>query len=190
MKRCPRCNRTYSDENLNFCLEDGELLTQHSEEEPTRSLRDTPPPTVVMDPTRITNPVSWPQQSQSQQNQPVQRWQPPQQSPTYQPNYAFAPHPMMMVSSPSQTLAVVSLCLGIGSITIGWCCSLGLLLSPAALITGGIALAQIKKDPNSSSGKGMAIAGMAIGGAFIVLWVIFMILWGLANLLPAFLQTR
>src|SRR5689334_20237917 len=26
MKRCPQCNRTYADETLNFCLEDGEWL--------------------------------------------------------------------------------------------------------------------------------------------------------------------
>src|SRR5687767_12200164 len=26
MKRCPRCNRTYTDATLNFCLDDGEWL--------------------------------------------------------------------------------------------------------------------------------------------------------------------
>src|SRR5262245_4475021 len=34
MKRCPTCNRTYTDASLNFCLEDGTPLTQ-----------DPPPPT-------------------------------------------------------------------------------------------------------------------------------------------------
>jgi hypothetical protein len=182
MKRCSRCNRTYSDDNLNFCLEDGELLTHYADEEPTRSLRDNPPPTVVMDPTRVTNPISWPQ------GQPMQQqW--PQSQPVHQPNYAFAPHPMMM-RSPNQTLPLVSLCLGIGSMTIGWCCSLGLLLAPAAMITGGIALAQNKKNPDLYGGKGLAVGGIVVGGAFLVLWLIFMILWGIANLLPAFLQTR
>jgi hypothetical protein len=27
MKKCPTCNRTYSDETLSFCLEDGSLLS-------------------------------------------------------------------------------------------------------------------------------------------------------------------
>ena len=27
MKKCPKCNRTYSDENLAFCLEDGAVLS-------------------------------------------------------------------------------------------------------------------------------------------------------------------
>ena len=171
MKRCQRCNRTYSDDNLNFCLEDGELLAHYADEEPTRSLRDNPPPTVVLDPTRVTNPISWPQR------QPMQQWQ--QGQPVHQPNYSFAPHPMM-IRSPNQTLAVVSLCLGIGSLTIGWCCYLGLLLGPAALITGGIGLAQIKKDPSSNGGRGMAIAGMIMGGVCIILYVFFIILYGAA----------
>jgi len=28
MKHCPKCDREYSDESLNFCLEDGETLVQ------------------------------------------------------------------------------------------------------------------------------------------------------------------
>ena len=31
MKRCPKCNATYSDETLNFCLEDGEWLVADGE---------------------------------------------------------------------------------------------------------------------------------------------------------------
>jgi len=109
----------------------------------------------------------------------VQQWQ-PQGTPIHQPNYAFAPHPMMMVRSPSQTLAVVSLCLGIASVTIGLCCYLDLVVAPAALITGGIALTQIKKDPTLNGGKGMAIAGMVMGGAGILLYILFFILYGAA----------
>jgi hypothetical protein len=171
MKRCARCNRTYSDDSLNFCLEDGELLTHYADEEPTRSLRDNPPPTMVMDPTRVTNPITWPQ------GQPAQQWQ--QAQPVHQPNYAFAPHPMMM-RSPNQTLPLVSLCLGIGSMTIGWCCYIGFLLAPAALITGGIALSQIKKDPASFSGKGLAVGGMITGGVFLVLYILILVLYGAA----------
>lgn len=39
MKICPRCQKTYADDNLNFCLEDGSTLTQ---------MAGTPPPTVQM----------------------------------------------------------------------------------------------------------------------------------------------
>src|SRR5215210_1479833 len=31
MKRCPQCNKTYADDTLNFCLEDGEWLVADGE---------------------------------------------------------------------------------------------------------------------------------------------------------------
>jgi hypothetical protein len=45
MKRCPTCNRTYSDETLTFCLADGSLLSAPYDSEATQRI---PPP-------RITN---------------------------------------------------------------------------------------------------------------------------------------
>jgi Domain of unknown function (DUF4190) len=153
------------------------------DEEPTRSLRDESPPTVVLDPPRNTNPVSW-AQPPPQQSYPPTQWQSAQP----QQNYAFAPHPMMMRSSPTQTLAVLSIASGAAAITIGWCCSMGLLFSPAAIIMGFISLAQIKRDPMNNSGKGLAIAGIGLGALYLVLWIFFIIIWGIANLLPAFLQ--
>src|SRR5688572_14426125 len=35
MKRCPECRRTYDDETLNFCLDDGVSLTASADERPT-----------------------------------------------------------------------------------------------------------------------------------------------------------
>ena len=46
MKICPRCQKTYSDDNLNFCLEDGSVLTQAGQE----------PQTVFMNEPRTTQP--------------------------------------------------------------------------------------------------------------------------------------
>lgn len=56
MKRCPKCNRTYRDETLRFCLEDGTSLAnvgRSPSDEPTRPSgpggRDSnPPPTEIM----------------------------------------------------------------------------------------------------------------------------------------------
>lgn len=41
MKICPRCQKTYSDENLNFCLDDGAVLTQ------ANNTGDAVPPTIM-----------------------------------------------------------------------------------------------------------------------------------------------
>ena len=49
MKICPTCRKTYADDNLNFCLEDGSVLTFASNE---------PPATVMMGQPRPTDPVN------------------------------------------------------------------------------------------------------------------------------------
>lgn len=166
MKQCPRCNQTYTDEQLNFCLSDGELLTRM----PSSGLPfDDSPPTIVMDNPRVTSPTNW---------------QPPSAPPTVwqnqQPQQQFGQYAVPV--SPNQTLAVVSLCLGIGSLTIGWCCSLGLVLSPAALITGFIALSQIKKDPQRNGGRVLAIGGIATAAVFIAVYAVIILLYGFAIL--------
>jgi len=48
MKICPRCQKTYSDEGLNFCLDDGAVLTQSvvvDQSLPATVLLNQPPPT-------------------------------------------------------------------------------------------------------------------------------------------------
>lgn len=167
MKQCPRCHKTYSDEQLNFCLEDGELLTGLVQQ-PGFERYDDSPPTVMLDEARRTNPTNW---ASPPPSAPPAQWQQPNAVPAQFSPYAITP-------SPNQTLAIVSLGLGIGSLTIGWCCSLGLLLSPAALITGFIALSQIKKDPNKYTGRGLAIGGIATGAVFIAFYILIMIIWG------------
>ena len=40
MKQCPRCSRSYADETLNFCLEDGEWLL--TDDEPATAIQSAP----------------------------------------------------------------------------------------------------------------------------------------------------
>ncbi len=152
MKQCPRCKQTYSDENLNFCLEDGELLTFFEYEPPTSRYVDEPPPTVLLNDARVTNPASWPQspplaRSEGQQNL---QWQPPFASPAF-------------VQSRDKTLPTISLILGIASILLV-CCYGGIWLGVPALILGILAMRNADSDPNRYEGRSMAIAGMALGG--------------------------
>ena len=55
MKRCPSCNRTYSDTSLNFCLEDGTPLVSHVSPayDPHATVRDDPRQTGEPPPTEI-----------------------------------------------------------------------------------------------------------------------------------------
>jgi len=87
MKRCPSCNRTYTDASLNFCLEDGtpllnELAPGGDPNATVRyDIRDTNPPATQIYPSAppaSTPPVS--QSAASRQGTPfpqAQQWTPP-----------------------------------------------------------------------------------------------------------------
>ena len=170
MKQCPRCRRNYDDDQLNFCLDDGELLTLMSA--PQTRYDDDAPPTLLLDQSRVTNPASWPA---SPPPGPVGQWQAPG-VPFHQAGQYAMPTPMTR----NQTLAAASLMLGIASVTVGWCCSTGMLLSPAALITGFIALSQMKKDPARFSGRGLAIGGIVTGIIYICVLLFVLLIWGIS----------
>src|SRR5688500_7131832 len=159
MKRCPKCGQTYADKDLNFCYNDGELLSYLAEDAVRGTVTggpkyaDDPPPTEFMGAARVTTDSAWnPPQS------PPAVWQ------GNEPNVPFSQYPTHV--SANQTLAIVSLGLGVGAVTVGWCCSSGFVLSPAALVTGVIALVQIKKDPKRFSGRGFAIGGIVAASVF------------------------
>lgn len=78
MKICPNCRKTYADDNLNFCLEDGSVLTMAPSE---------PAPTVMMSQPRPTDytpggtaPQFNPQIQSSFGNQPQYQVQPQKKS--------------------------------------------------------------------------------------------------------------
>ena len=174
MRVCPRCNKTYSDDTLNFCLDDGELLTMMQQ---SSGGYVEEPPTMVLDGARVTDPISW---GQPQTGQPPAQWTQPG---TMAPQAQFGGYPMAI--APNQTLAIVSLCLGAASMTIGWCCSLGVILGPAAVITGLIARSQIKKDPNKFAGNGLALGGIITGSVFIGIYLLIILIWGASVFLSA-----
>lgn len=70
MKICPKCQKTYSDENLNFCLDDGTALT------PTNVRFDLPPATVLMNQAR---PTGQPAQFGNQSDAAPGNWNAPNQ---------------------------------------------------------------------------------------------------------------
>lgn len=67
----------------------------------------------------------------------------------------------------NSSLAVISLITGI----LGWTL-LPFLGSVAAIITGHMARAEIRRDPERLLGDGMAVAGLVLGWASVVLWLV------------------
>ena len=153
MKRCLKCGQAYTDETLNFCLNDGEMLVQESRyEPPPTQFADDSPPTLLMNQPRVTNPIDWPNSSLAQQNassNPV---------PVTNQQYGIAGFEVAR----DQTLPTVSLVLGIISVFL-MCCGLGVLLGPAAAIIGFLGMKNAENNPNRYAGRVMAIAGMILG---------------------------
>ncbi len=150
MKQCPRCSQTYSDESLNFCLEDGELLTTFAKEPPPSRYGDDSPPTLILNEARVTNPANWPAS-------PPAKWQPQQQNLQNQP---FATPGF--VSSRDQTLPTISLILGILSVAL-ICCYGGIWLGLPAAILGFLGMRNADSDSSRYGGRGMAVGGMVLG---------------------------
>lgn len=92
MKSCPACNRTYSDETLAFCLEDGSLLSAPYDSEETRLLSSAPPDTDSIL-TKISSPATRPADTMQQQPamtmpSPQMRFDHAENKASYQPQAA------------------------------------------------------------------------------------------------------
>jgi hypothetical protein len=163
MKICPKCNQTYSDENLNFCLNDGEFLKQYGEDAP---------PTVMMDPTRVTN-QGWRQEPPV--SEPISPWQ---SQPLNNQNQQFGVQ--NFVQKTDQTLPTVSLVLGILSFLL-ICCYGGFPLGLAAVVTGYLGMRNADSDPSRYGGRGLAIGGMVLGILSFLSSIVFILFALLAN---------
>lgn len=159
MKVCPRCNQTYTDDGLNFCLSDGELLmTPQSNEAPTQLLNDVSPPTIFMDSPRVTNPNHATWQTDPPPHQPMAPWQNPthgMQNPAYG-------GPSFVPGQRDQTLPIIALVLGILSLAMV-CCYGGIWLGIPAAIVGYLGMRNADTDPSRYIGRGLAVAGLVMG---------------------------
>ena len=152
MKQCPLCRQTYSDDTLNFCLEDGEMLSGFVQEAPPSRYADDAPPTVILNEARRTNPVNWPS---PQPSAPPALWQGRENIQT--PRFG-AP----LVQKRDQTIPTISLILGICSMVM-ICCYGGIWLGIPAAILGFLGMRNADKDMSRYGGRGMAIGGMVLG---------------------------
>jgi len=163
---------------LTFCTSDGTPLT----EAPPSA--DYPPPTMVMP----SSPVTATQEERPTMRMPVEGVyggplaMPPQQQPVA-PSWQPPPAPFALAAQPTQALALTSMILGLVSIPLGFCCSLGLLTAPVAIGLGIFSLVQIKNYPDQYTGKPLAIIGISTGALYLVGVVLMILLYGLGIIL-------
>jgi hypothetical protein len=192
MKRCPTCNRTFEEDWLAFCTQDGTTLVEESSSKPSE------PPATILAPPPPPPAGGWQQPSGGLgsgqfQSQPVPPPAPPSNvgSPSggigsgqFQPGQmqsGWQPPPPPPIAA-KQGIAVASMICGIFSVTIGWCCYLGVLSAPVAIGLGIYQLNQIKKDPEHNTGKPFALTGVIAGAVYFVGLAIIILIYGIALL--------
>ena len=181
MKRCPMCDRTY-DDSQTFCVNDGSTLTSDAAAsyDPLKTIVSTPPPQSQSAPLPPPSygsgdlpggqsPGSW------QQSAPLQQ----QGGAAWGTNLPPASATPFGAQGQQNGLALGSLICGILSLIC-----FGPLTAIPALVLGFMQLQKIKTDPAQYGGKGMAIAGMALGGLsllFLILYIVFVIIMTIAR---------
>ncbi len=189
MKRCPTCNRTFEEDWLAFCTQDGTTLIDESPQKKddlqATILAPAPPP-----PSGGWQPPSGDLGSGQIPSQPFAppppsggfgsgQFQPQQQMQAgWQP-----PPPPPYVQGPKMGLAIASMCCGIFTISFGWCCSIGLVTGIAAIVLGSYQLVQVKNNPDQAGGKPFAIVGIATGGLYYLIWILLVVLYGAAAIM-------
>jgi hypothetical protein len=100
------------------------------------------------------------------------------------PSRLSAPGPISIPPTPrTNSLALTSMIMGLLSLTCGLCCCYGFPFNVLGIIFALVALAQIRDDPLSQQGKGLAIAGLVLCLLSIVSAALFLTL-GLALNMP------
>lgn len=169
MKRCPTCNLTFEEEWLSFCTQDGTTLLDES-------IRSSEPPPTIMVPSPAEAAWNVPSGDLPPSSP---EWQPPQRvAPVWQPP------PPPYIQEPNKSLATAAMVLGIISVTVGWLC-FGPIPGIAAIILGAVALSQMKKNPERVGGKPLAVTGIVTGGATLVVYGVFLIIYIIAIIASA-----
>jgi Domain of unknown function (DUF4190) len=171
MKYCPECNKQFTDTWITFCSEDGTLLIDEL----------SPPVDPNWDP-KIREPKFDSPSEQATQWLPRQPpvpggWVAPDERPPMRPAWQPPPPPPAFMRSPSQGLAIASMITGVLGLLVG---CFGPLPGIAALILGMVALSQMKKSPNTTAGKPLAIIGIVTGSLSILFYVVLFIWFILA----------
>ncbi len=161
MKLCPTCNRTFEEDWLSFCTEDGTTLFEESS-------KSEPPPTILAQSSAPSDQATLNLPSSGGLNPP---WQPPAATPAWQP-----PPPPNYVQPLNKSLATAAMIIGIISLAVGWIC-LGPIPGIVAIVIGGVALSQIKKSPDRIGGRQAAWVGIATGGLTVLIYAGIMIVY-------------
>jgi hypothetical protein len=99
-----------------------------------------------------------------------------------------APAPISVTPTPrTNSLAFTGMIMGVLSITCGMCCCYGMPFNLLGIVFSLVALAQIRNDPHSQEGRGLAIAGLVLS-LFSLVLAAFLFTFSLAMSTPDILR--
>jgi hypothetical protein len=189
MKKCPSCQRTYEDDSLAFCLEDGTALYNAGE-----TVSDLPATLIMADP-RLTIPQ---RQETATPNQPAQAALP--QAYTAQPPvWPPAPAPIApqaygaALARPGRGVAIASLICAISAfVLLGFCILAGatgvnedvigglFIFSAVVGLVGAalgiVAVAKTGKDTSPQNSRPTAVVSLVLNGVYLLIVIVFLIL--------------
>ena len=192
MKRCPTCQRTYADDSMAFCLEDGSTLLSERV-----NASDLPATLIIPDP-RTTNPA----RPETFRPNPTPTQQPPQAynmpPPAWSPAQVRQTLPATLAARQGRGLAITSLVCAIAAfLLLGFCIisgatgvdeSLigGIFIFSAVVgllgaILGLVAVVKTGKDTSPQNSKAMAVVALILNGIYLLIVVIFLILGAIAS---------
>lgn len=179
MKRCPACRRTYTDDSLTFCLEDGSTLLAES-----HNSSDLPATLIIPDP-RVTAPAR--QDARSPVPSPAYTAPPTWPPAVGQQAYAAAPStPVGKGIALSSLLCAIAAFLllvfcifggaaGVADSLLGGVFILSAFLALVGAIVGIVAVVKTK-DTGAQNARAMSIVALILNGLYLLIAVAFLIL--------------
>lgn len=182
MKRCPLCNKTYGEDGLRFCLDDGAVLVGESGDTKSTSPFSKQATSGNRPGTNDPfTPSGWnAQSSQPQSHGSLGSIPSPHAQSSYNPT-PYYQRPAEYVPMAAFFLSLTAFLLGLFSITLGWIC-MGPLVAPIAIILGLAGLIKLKFDWSKCEKKAfpiisiiLSLLGMVTGGIVVGLFIILII---------------
>ena len=183
MKRCPACQRTYADDTLTYCLEDGSTLFSDTAASP-----DLAATLIIPDPRETVRGA-----------QETYRPQPPPPRPfaaTPQPAWPPMQSPQAHSTTPARKgrgAAITSLIFAIVAFVLLGFCIIGgatkvdnvliggvflfsVLLALTGAVFGIVATSRSGKDTSAQNSKAMSIVALVLNGLYLLVTIIFLVL--------------
>jgi Domain of unknown function (DUF4190) len=171
MRRCPNCNRTFEEDWLSFCTDDGTTLIEDEAAPAELAATTMAPPRPESH--NANEQATWNLANSGARSPAAEvkeaAWRPPP--------------PPIHAQPENKTLATASMIVGILSMAC-----LGPLPAIVAIVLGAVALSQIKKNPGRVGGRQSALVGIVTGslglvvyGGLIIFYIVLLIMGSTAR---------